>query len=194
MLFDRLKIGNKPDFLLGAISPDCVNYGTSQASEEIRYRSHIRVRDYDKWKENLRKFYKDNKHKYHGNQDFLKGYLFHMWTDIAWDETVQPELFEYLGTLGYGYDDMTPQKWKELFRFNNEITGWNEYRKAVELLKKGEPCEIVGNSPQLIEKYRNYVADDYRDKILNEKPLFLNRSHIEKTAEYMLENNYVSFD
>ena len=44
---DSLNVKNKADFLLGAIAPDCVNYGTEQASEEVRYKAHIRDRDYD---------------------------------------------------------------------------------------------------------------------------------------------------
>lgn len=194
MLADKIGINNKPDFLLGAISPDCVNYGVSQASEEVRYRSHIRVRDYDKWKENLRNFYGDNKEKYSGHSDFLKGYLFHMWTDIAWDEVIQPKLFEYLGTLGYGYDDMTPQKWKELYRFNSMIVKEDDYKKAAELVKNGVPAEIAGCSTELIGKYRDYVANDYKDKILDEKPLFLNNSHIEDTINHMIKMNYIAFE
>lgn len=194
MLADKIGINNKPDFLLGAISPDCVNYGVSQASEEVRYRSHIRVRDYDKWKENLRNFYTDNKEKYSGHSDFLKGYLFHMWTDIAWDEVIQPKLFEYLGTLGYGYDDMTPQKWKELYRFNSMIVKEDDYKKAAELVKNGVPAEIAGCSTELIGKYRDYVANDYKDKILDEKPLFLNNSHIEDTINHMIKMNYIAFE
>lgn len=189
-----IKIVNQADFILGAISPDCVNYGVEQASEEIRYKAHIRNRDYDIWKRNLEDFYKDNKEKYAEHLDFLKGYLFHSWCDIAWDEAVQPKLFEYLGTLGYGYDDMTKQKWQELYRFNSEIISHTYYTKGCELMLKGRAVDIAGCSAELIEKFAVYAAKDYKDKIIEEKPKFLSLKHIANTEEQMIKMGYTKFD
>ena len=167
---DSLNVKNKADFLLGAIAPDCVNYGQEQASEEIRYTAHIRDKDYDIWKAKLKAFAVDNAEKFADKKDFLRGYLFHCWSDIAWDEAVQPKIFEFLGTLGYGYDDMTKQKWQELYRFNSLAVKSKEYAECTE--------------------FAAYVADDYRDKILDEKPLFLNDAHIAATVQQMNEAGY----
>lgn len=183
LMAEELGVQNKADFMLGAIAPDCVNYGMEQASEKVRYTAHIRSRDYEEWKRMLRDFYREKRQKYADCPDFLRGYLFHIWTDIAWDEAVQPKLFEFLGTLGYGYDDMTGQKWQELYRFNSLVTKAPEYGECRELIKQGVPREIAGCSPELIRKYADYVADDYRDKIKDEAPLFLNEGHILETAD-----------
>lgn len=193
MMSEELGIENVSDFILGAISPDCVNYGQEQASQEVRYTAHIRDFDYDVWKKNLKSFYSENKEKFKDNIDFLKGYIFHSFCDIAWDEVVQPELFEFLGTLGYGYDDMTAQKWQELYRFNGVIVREDDYKKAVNLLKKGRAEEIAGCSKELIIKYRDYVADDYKDKIKDEKPLYLGEKQINQTIEQMRKMNYIEF-
>lgn len=181
LMSDQLKIKNKGDFLLGAISPDCVNYGVEQAEEQVRYKAHIRVRDYDKWKLNLMNFYSQNKQNFSSCPDYLKGYLFHIWTDIAWDEAVQPELFEFLYSLGYGYDDITYQKWQELYRFNGLLVKEDIFLQSSQLIKASKPREIAGCSQQLIEKYRDYVANDYSDKIKNDPPLFLSQKQIDDT-------------
>lgn len=190
IMADELKVTNLPDFLLGSVSPDCVNYGMEQAGEKERYTAHIRSRDYDIWKQQLRDFYRENKAAYEGSLDFLRGYLFHCWCDIAWDEAVQPKIFEFLGALGYGYDDMTEQKWFELYRFSSEITKDPDYSRICRLLLKGEPKAIAGCSAELVKKFGVYVAEDYRDKLLDEKPLFLNPSHIQATAEQMRRAGY----
>ncbi len=193
LMADRLGVKNKADFLLGSISPDCVNYGVEQASEQVRYTAHIRDRDYDIWKQKLKDFYKDNKEKYAHRGDFLRGYLFHCWADIAWDETVQPKLFDFLGTLGYGYDDMTKQKWQELYRFNSVVTGSEDYKQCISLLKQAEPMEIAGCTAELVRKYRDYVADDYKDKIINEPPKFLCEEHIDETIRQLVEEKYTKY-
>lgn len=191
LLADELGVENKPDFLLGAIAPDCVNYGMSQASEEMRYRAHIRERDYDKWKQKLRDFYRDEKPDFQQKPDFLRGYLFHCWCDIAWDEVVQPKLFEFLGTLGYGYDDMTKQKWLELYRFNSTIVSDDEHKVYYDMALKGEPCDIAGCPAELIGKFRDYVIKDYSDKITFEKPMFLGEEQIRATVGQMKEAGYL---
>lgn len=193
LMQDRLGIENKADFLLGSIAPDSVNYGGFQASEEVRYAAHIRDRSYDIWKQNLSDFYRDNKEKYSDCIDYLKGYLFHSLCDIAWDEVVQPKLFDFLGTLGYGYDDMTAQKWKELYRFNGVVVKEDFYRKAGELILEGKPRAIATCSEEIVTLYRDYVVKDYKDKISYEAPLFLNNSHIEDTIEQMIKMGYVDF-
>jgi hypothetical protein len=158
-----------------------------QASEEIRYGAHIRVRDYEKWKAQLKEFYEANKSAFAHRPDFLKGYLFHCYSDIAWDEAVQPKLFEFLYTLGYGYDDMTYQKWQELYRFNGAITAKKEYREICDTLLTAKAEQIGVCSAELIGKYRDYVAKDYSDKIIYEAPLFLTEKHIDDTVERVRE-------
>ena len=187
---ESLGVENKADFLLGSIAPDCVNYGMEQASEEVRYTAHIRDRDYDIWKDKLRAFAKDNAEKYALCRDFLRGYLFHCWADIAWDEAVQPKIFEFLGTLGYGYDDMTYQKWQELYRFNSFVQKGEKFAECARLVKEGTAYDVAGCSAELIEKFAEYVADGNRDKTLDEKPLFLNEGHIAETIRCMESSGY----
>ena len=194
LCYEKLGISDVPAFMLGSIAPDCVNYGLEQASEKIRYTAHIRSRDYEEWKTMLRSFYRENKDSFRGPKDLLRGYLFHIWADIAWDETVQPALFEFLGTLGYGYDDMTGQKWQELYRFNSFVMKQDYYPWCQEQLRQAVrlecSSEIAGCSPELMDKYAMYVADDYKDKIIDSPALFLTEEHITSTADYIFQKGY----
>jgi len=70
-------------FYLGVLAPDAVNVD-GFAPKEMRWTSHQRDKDYNIWKNNIIKFYKENKDKY--NKYFIYGYLFHVLTDIIYDD------------------------------------------------------------------------------------------------------------
>lgn len=184
LLTDTLNISNKADFYLGAVSPDAVNL-EGFANEKTRYNAHIRSKDYEVWKENIHKFYADNKLRYFNSYDFLTGFFLHLYTDIAWDEQVQPLLFDYLTSQGYSADDFKEQKWTELYRLNSKIVGENWYNEILVLLKAGKCRDISTVSAELLKDYRNYIADDYdfTDKIADEMPRFLDDSMIKITAD-----------
>lgn len=70
-------------FYLGVLAPDAVNV-EGFAPKIERWTSHQRNKDYNTWRENIIKFYKENKDKY--NKHFIYGYLFHVLTDIIYDD------------------------------------------------------------------------------------------------------------
>ena len=178
MLSDELEIVSKPDFFLGCIAPDSVNL-TGFASQEIRYGAHLRSVDYDIWKKQLAEFYKQNLDRFKEHPDYLKGYVFHCATDIAWDEAVQPQLFAYLQKDGkLSREQITKLKWEELFRFNSMVIGLDSFKNSVCLLEKAEPMDIATVSVQQVQQYRDYVVNDYKDKISTQPPGFLCMAHI----------------
>ena len=61
-----------------------VTGGIPFAPKIERWTSHQRDKDYNIWRENIIKFYKENKDKY--NKYFIFGYLFHVLTDIIYDD------------------------------------------------------------------------------------------------------------
>ena len=183
MLGDELSIVSKPDFFLGCIAPDSVNL-TGFASQELRYGAHIRSVDYDNWKKQLTEFYRMNNDRFKDKADYLKGYVFHCITDIAWDEAVQPQLFAYLQRDGkLDREQITKLKWEELFRFNSLVMGLDSFKNAVCLLDKAEPADIATVSAQQVEQYRDYVVNDYKDKISAQAPGFLCLAHISACAQ-----------
>ena len=187
LLCDKLGIENKPDFFLGSIAPDCVNLD-GFASQEIRYGAHIRVVNPQIWKSNMKKFYEENKFIFKDNSDFLKGYLFHCFTDVSWDECIQPKLFAFLDSLGISDEEKRQAKWEELYRFNGVLVNENWYNQALDYVSKGTPQNIATVTAQQIDAYRNYIINDYKDKTYSHPPAFLNSGHIDEVCQYMLKS------
>ena len=186
MLADKIGIKDKPSFLLGSVAPDSVNL-RGFASQPERYGAHIRSVDYSQWKKQLCEFYHDNLGKFENDPDYLKGYLFHCITDIAWDEAVQPQLFAFLQSQGeLSREEITKLKWEELFRFNSQLVVRDDLAEAVRLLGKAQPLDIATVTKQQVSEYRDYVVNDYKDKIADEPPRFLNLTHIDICAQHTL--------
>lgn len=184
LLCDKLGVSksNKPDFFLGSAAPDSVNLH-GFASAEIRYAAHIRSKDYAIWKKQLKAFYEDNKISFKNNIDYLKGYVFHCVTDIAWDEQVQPLLFEYFNSMGIPYEQQNKLKWKELYRLNSLLVKENWYTNAAKLVSQGVPKDIATVTANQVSEYRDYICSDYKDKLSDEAPLFLTDEHINQCAK-----------
>lgn len=192
MMKNEIGIKNEAEFYMGAIAPDSVNLD-GYASEQERYSAHIRSKNYAEWKENIKRFYDEEKVRFIGNEDFLKGYIFHLYTDIAWDETVQPNLFRFLRAQGFAEEKFKEQKWRELFRLNYVLAKQDWYGEAREKLKNAVFFETAGVTAELMKKYRDYILGDYeKDKMISEPPIYLNEDFILAAAlratEYFDEN------
>ena len=186
MLAETIGVQNMPDFMLGTIAPDSVNL-KGFASQELRYGAHIRSVDYAVWKKQLTDFYQNNKQAFADRSDYLKGYLFHCITDIAWDEAVQPKLFGFLQRQGdLSREQITKLKWEELFRFNSLLVGRQDFLSAVSELEKAQPRAIATVTAQQVSEYRDYVVNDYKDKISTDMPHFLSMEHIQICAQRTL--------
>ena len=186
ILCESIGITDKPAFMLGSIAPDSVNL-KGFASQQQRYGAHIRDVDYAVWKKQLTGFYRDNKQTFADRIDFLKGYLFHCITDIAWDEAVQPQLFEFLQKQGeLSREQITKLKWEELFRFNSQLVGREDFLRGVSLLTKAQPIAIATVTAEQISEYRDYVVNDYKDKISSDPPQFLTADHVALCAQRTL--------
>ncbi|MDO5124855.1 MAG: hypothetical protein Q4D35_00545 [Ruminococcus sp.] len=182
MAKDAFGIKNDTQFYMGCIAPDAVNL-RGQASEKERYAVHVRSKNYDEWKENIKAFYYEQKDSFNGDTDYLKGYVFHLLTDIAWDEVVQPNLFAFLQSKGYDKTQFKEQKWKELFRFNTQLATQDWYSEVKDKLRKAVCYGMLGIPVEQVEQYRDYVVSDYeKDKMLDEKPEFLNKTHLLATS------------
>lgn len=178
LLCDKLDIKDKPSFLLGSIAPDSVNL-KGFADKDTRYTAHIRSVDYDIWKRQLTGFYNENLSAFDDDTDFLKGYVFHCITDIAWDEAVQPQLFSFLQKQGdLTREQITKLKWEELFRFNSLLVKEQLFSAGTELLKLAQARDIASVTAQQISDYRDHVVYDYNDKVTAELPQFLKMEHV----------------
>lgn len=187
MLCGEIGVTSRPDFMLGTIAPDSVNL-KGFASRAERYGAHIRSVDYAVWKKQLSQFYKQNLTRFEDCADYLKGYVFHCITDIAWDEAVQPKLFEFLQSGGeLSREEITKLKWEELFRFNSLLVTRQDFLSAVGELENAQPRDIATVTAKQVSDYRDYVVSDYKDKISAEPPRFLNIDHAAQCAAHTLE-------
>lgn len=178
---DVLKIQNIPQFYLGAISPDSVNL-EGFADQETRYSAHIRSRDVSKWLMNIKTFVLENEKKYCDENDFFKGYIIHLLTDIAWDEVVQPRLFKGLIKAGFEEETLGREKWNELYKFNAQLmkeTLWEEIKKQ---LKNSHGVNISTVSAELVEKFRDDLISNGYEKVNYDKPLILSPEDVEITV------------
>ncbi len=156
-LAESLEVKSLPDYYLGAIAPDAVNID-GFASQELRYGAHIRSKDYAEWKRNIAVFRKENGGLYTNRPDFLKGFLLHLYTDIAWDEVVQPKLFDYLRSCGLAEDELNIRKWDELRGFDSILSQQPEYISAISELKKAQPTAVTTVTPGQLSKWRDKIV------------------------------------
>ncbi|MBQ9375214.1 MAG: hypothetical protein IJU04_02600 [Ruminococcus sp.] len=175
LMKDQLGIKNETQFYIGAIAPDAVNLD-GFATQDERYHAHIRSKDYDKWKQNINAFYDEKKAAF-ATSDYLKGYVFHLYTDIAWDELIQPSLFSFLQKQGCGTDELREQKWQELFRLNGMLSKQDWYAAVKHKLQSAlAENDISGGQ---VRQYLEYIVGDYeREKMLADSPLYLSDNHI----------------
>lgn len=100
------------EFYLGSVSPDSVNL-KGHAEKAIRWPAHLRDRDLNVWLSNAEAFWKQSRDTV-VNLSFLKGYLFHIITDIVWDTYFEGELFELFDAVGIPTERRKAMRWAEL--------------------------------------------------------------------------------
>jgi hypothetical protein len=156
-LADKLAVTDFPSYYLGAIAPDSVN-AEGFASREARYGAHLRSENYSEWKANILKYHKERQADYAENPDFFKGFILHLYTDIAWDETVQPQLFDFLRGEGIAEDRLNEEKWNELRGFDSLLSQSDGYVRSISHLKQAKPLAVTTVSPELMEQWRQKIV------------------------------------
>lgn len=188
LIAEDLGVTDMAQYLLGSVAPDSVNLG-GFAPQEKRYEAHNRSLDLDEWKKKALSVYEDTKGV---DEDFAKGVLTHILTDIFWDELIQPDMLSRLGQEGDGYEDLREKKWQELYRFNTLITSKEWYPDVLDTLKGAKPLDFRNIDKEMMKGFRDYVCEDYADKLDEEKPRVLTEDTVIITAmatlRYITEN------
>lgn len=128
------------EFYLGLMAPDAVNV-EHFANKQERWTSHVRDKNLNIWKENLKKFYKEEKNKI--NNDFLLGYTIHILTDIVYDEyfeeKIHKEILKNNQEKDYWYikwSDMDKYSFKEQSTINTILLKNNNYIEIKNITKE----------------------------------------------------------
>ncbi len=185
MLKDKLNVSDDSSFYLGAISPDAVNLN-GFAEENIRYAAHLRSKDYNEWKQNIKDYYISHRSDYSDSEDFFKGFLLHLYTDIAWDEVVQPGLFEHLKASGFSDAQLKDEKWAELDRIDSVIYHDERYKEVLKRLAKAKGKAISTVDALQLEKFRDAVSAE-TCPVTSDKPVFLTCQSIQAAADKAFE-------
>lgn len=150
------------EFYLGLMAPDAVNV-EHFANKQERWTSHVRDKDLNIWKENLKKFYKEEKNK--TNNDFLLGYTIHILTDIVYDEYFEEKIH------------------KEILKNNQEKDYW--YIKWSDMDKYSFKEQSIINT--ILLKNNNYIEikNITKEKLLKWKEKYLkNQSNLNKSLYF----------
>ena len=179
ILKDRLNIINESDFYLGSIAPDAVNLN-GFAEERVRYAAHLRSRDYNVWKQNIENYYNSISDR---RSDFLKGFFLHLYTDIAWDEIIQPGLFDHLVASGYSDSELNGQKWKELSRFDLQLRSDVRFKQIMKKLPQAQCRAVSSISKAQLDNFRTLTVNANESDKQGEAPHYLGFKAVADTAE-----------
>jgi hypothetical protein len=160
------------------------------APAEVRYAAHIRSRSYSEWKKQIQVYRLLHREEYAHCPDFLTGVLLHLYTDIAWDEKVQPLLFEHLRGRGFAENELNPRKWDELKGFDSILAEKTPFKEAAAALKNAEPHAVTTVTAEQLAVWRDMVI---QPPAPCPAPHFLTEEHIAIALERALEllNNNV---
>ena len=186
-LADALGVKNLGQFYAGAVSPDAVNVD-GFAEQEVRYPAHLRSLDYEQWKQTVRDFCKENRSAWADREDFLKGFLLHIFTDIYWDELAQPEMFEAFEKMGISQEDMRDVKWQELYRFNSFLKGEWLTDKVLPTLKGAEFFAIGTVPKEQLKRYLLHLTGEYmNERAIDEPPKVCSLDMVQKVEQACLD-------
>ena len=151
------------DFFLGNLAPDSVNIDGFAAKEE-RWSSHVRRKDRNEWREELRKFYEKEKDNY--PKDFMLGYITHILTDIIHDDYLYLKLPFFPSRLLFYYCDYDCDNDKAhlILREDMEKYRFKEWNEIIIILESSnEFYDILNISKELEEKWLNKKVLEYLD-------------------------------
>ena len=180
---ERLSIKDMPQYYLGNIAPDAVNVN-GFAPAEVRYAAHIRSRSYSEWKKQITVYRITHRDEYAHCPDFFTGVLLHLYTDIAWDEVVQPLLFGHLRGRGFSEEELNARKWDELKGFDSMLAKKAPFREAAAALATAEPHSVTTVTADQLSLWRDMVIQPPEPR---PAPGFLTEEHIAMALERALE-------
>jgi len=148
---------NSRDFFLGNLTPDAVNIDGFAAKED-RWASHLRKKNRNEWREEVRKFYDKEKDNY--NRDFILGYITHILTDIIHDDYLYLKQRKQI-KKDYNCDN---DKAHQILREDMEKYRFKEWINIINILKSNNDYyDILNINKELEQKWLNKKVLEYLD-------------------------------
>lgn len=163
-------------FYLGVLAPDAPNLDGFGPKEE-RWMAHQRDKDYKKWKDNIKKFYKQNKDKY--NKYFIFGYYFHVITDIVYDKDFYLDVRETILKDNISLEDSHHVMRQDMDYYGSTFKEFDYIKEK--LLEIDEYFEILNIKKDKLKAWKDLNLKEERVK----EPKYLNKNIILKLEVFV---------
>ena len=180
----KYKQYDNAQFYLGLIAPDAINLH-GFAEKEKRWSAHIRDKDLKIWKSNITNFYMQNKENFDNN--YIYGYLFHVLTDIYFDEKNPTSLFPKIESK-VGKEKIREEYKNQMDLYERSQLN-TEWCKNVENELKNSKAETINNIEKYnIEQWKEFLLKEYHQKSEAQNEL-INQQYIDEILEEL--ENYI---
>ena len=161
-------------FYLGVLAPDTPNLNGFGPKEE-RWMAHQRDKDYDKWLENIKRFYKDNKDSY--NKYFIFGYYFHVITDIVYDKDFYLDIREIILKDNISLEDSHNVMRQDMDYYGSTFKEFDYIKNK--LLEIDEYFDIINIKKDKLKAWKELNLKEEKVK----EPKYINKNIILKLEE-----------
>lgn len=163
-------------FYLGVLAPDTPNLNGFGPKEE-RWMAHQRDKDYDKWLENIKRFYKDNKDSY--NKYFIFGYYFHVITDIVYDKDFYLDIREIILKDNISLEDSHNVMRQDMDYYGSTFKEYDYIKNK--LLEIDEYFDIINIKKDKLKAWKELNLKEEKVK----EPKYINKNIILKLEEFV---------
>ena len=170
---------DKKMFLLGALAPDSVNY-KGFAKKEDRWFSHQRKKNLEKWRKRVKEFYTEEKGKI--NDSFLLGYIFHIITDIVYDDYYYLEVKDNIISQGNEEEDA-----HYIMRLDMDYYGSKSeyYKKVCSILEDVTEFPEILNITEDILKI--WLEQNLHLEVQNKEPRYITEELVNEMTKKVTE-------
>lgn len=175
-------VKNKAQFYLGIVAPDAPNV-EGFAEKSIRWSAHLHHSDLEKWSQQVIDFYIENKDK--SDNDFLLGYVLHLFSDIAWDKKYNAKMIADINNLPLTEKQKLDARWDEFFYYDRiQCTEpfWVETVRP--LLETAKPIELNNIPLDKLEQFKQQTIKGCLESVADIFPSVLTRELIEEYSFY----------
>lgn len=176
---------NLPQYWLGCVVPDAPNLD-GFASKEERWHFHLRDRELTQWMENIVAFRREQAKAV--ERSYLLGYIVHTVADVVWDELFEKRLDQAIQGQKLTKEERFRSRWSEHYRYEREQRTADWWLKGVApQLRLAIPQEINGMEMKLVERWRDYLVEDYNPVANTATVGFVTAEIVEEFGERVAE-------
>lgn len=179
------KISNPASYYLGVAAPDAVNL-EGFAPKEIRWEAHQRAQTPKLWYISAENFYRQQLAQEFPDKDLLLGYLVHIVTDAAFDETLHDPIWAAAAKAIRGTENPSGAGWEECFRFDrSQLTApwWMDIVRPA--LAVACPQKIASIPQKLLGRFQAHLLNELPNVLPTEPPRIVTPEMVWLLGDYL---------